>query len=382
MNVTSLIFKEIRHRKINFLLGVLAVAMAVALSIGFFTASKGAERETARIMLALGYNLHIIPADTDMGQFLITGIPDATMPEAYLEKLANQNKVSYNHLLANLQKQLAWRDMQVVVTGLAPEGCPPGRTKPPMIFEVEPGTVYVGHQIAERLGLKKGDQIEVAGKTLTVAKCLAESGNSDDIRLQCHIDDAQAILGLPGRISEIRAVDCLCFADTNDPTSILRKQVNAILPDARVYHVEAIGSPRTKARQMIKNLFAVIMPFVIIACGVWVGIVAVMNVRDRQQEIGILRALGHDSERIAGLFLGKAVVIGVVGTVVGFAAGTYLALRFGPSVFKITAERILQPEWSFFFMALVLAPIFAATASFIPTMLAVAYDPAVTLREE
>jgi len=382
MTAVSLIFKEILHRKVNFLLGVLAVAMAVALAVGFSTASKAAERETARLMLQLGYNLHIIPKDTNMEQFLVTRIPDATMPEEYLETLANQKKVSYNHLLANLQAQVPWRGMQVVVTGLAPEVCPPGRTKPPMVEVVKVGSVYVGHRIAGQLGLKKGETIEIAGKKLDIAACLAESGGIDDMRLQCHLKDAQDILELPGRINVIQAVDCLCFADTNDMAAILRNEVGSILPEAQVYHATEISSTRSKTRQMIKNLFAVIMPFVVIACGVWVAILAIMNVRDRQHEIGILRALGHGSERITAMFLGKAVVVGVVGAALGFAVGTLLALEFGPSVFKITAATVLKPESHMLVKAAILAPLFTATASFIPAMIAVAYDPAITLREE
>ena len=382
MTAIGLIFKEILHRKVNFLLGVLAVAMAVALVVGFFTASKAAERETARLMLNLGYNLHIIPKDTNMEQFLLTHIPDTTMPEEYLEALANQKKVSYNHLLGNLQAQVSWKGMQVVVTGLAPEVCPPGRKKPPMIFQVKPGTVYVGHRIAEQLGLKQGEAIEIAGRELKIVKCLAESGGIDDMRLQCSLQDAQHILGLPGQINEIKAVDCLCFADTNDMAAILRSEVASILPKAQVYHATEISSTRSKTRQMIRNLFAVIMPFVVIACGVWVGILTIMNVRDRQHEIGIMRALGHGSEKITTLFLGKAVVVGVVGAVVGYVAGTLLALEFGPSVFKITAATILKPDMQMLVKVAILAPLFTATASFIPTMVAVAYDPAVTLREE
>ena len=121
MTVPGLIRKEISHRKTNFALGSLAVTMAVALFISFFTAAKASNRETARLMLSLGFNLHIIPRDTNMNEFLLTSMPDKTMPEQYLEKLASQKKISYNHLMATLQKKISWRGLDVVLTGLAPE---------------------------------------------------------------------------------------------------------------------------------------------------------------------------------------------------------------------------------------------------------------------
>ena len=381
MVILGLIFREIRHRMINFALGLLAVTTAVALFISFFTAGEASKRETARLMLSMGFNLHIIPKDTDMNEFLLTGLPDQTMPEQYLEKLAHQSEISYNHLLATLQKKISWRGLEVILTGLAPEVCPPGRKTPPMSYQIERGNLYVGYRVAKTLGLKESDVVEIAGETFNVAKCLSESGGVDDIRIQCHLRDAQDILDLPGRISEIRAVDCLCFTPTDDPVAILRKEIGSLLPEAQVFHTRAIASARAKTRLMVRNLFAVIVPFVVIACGVWIGVLAIMNVRDRQAEIGIMRALGYDSGRITLLFLGKAVIIGLLGAAVGFFIGTALALNFGPGIFKVTAKAI-KPEYVWFVWSLIVAPVFAAVSSFIPAMIAVTYDPAVTLREE
>jgi len=251
-----------------------------------------------------------------------------------------------------------------------------------MVSAIEPGTAYVGYLLADKLGLKRNDVIEIEGKTLRIARCLFEQGGVDDIRIQCHLKDAQEILDLPGQISEIQAVDCLCFVDTNDPVSILRKEVASVLPDAQVFHARPIATARAKQRQMIKGVFAVIMPFVVIACGVWIGVLAIMNVRDRQQEIGIMRALGYGSGRVAALFLGKAAIVGLLGAIVGFLIGTALALYFGPDVFKITAKAMIRPELPLFVRSLIAAPLFAAVSSFVPAMIAVAYDPAVTLREE
>lgn len=382
MSTLALILKEIRHRKTNFVLGLGGVVMAVTLFIGFFTAGKASNRETARLMLSMGYNMHIIAKNADMNQFLITGIADQTMPEQYLTKLASQKRISYNHLLATLQKEISWRGLDVILTGLAPEVCPPGRKKPPMSFEIEPGSVYVGYRVAELLGLKQGDRVKIREKELTVFRCLAESGGVDDIRIQCRLADAQEILELPGRISEIKAVDCLCFADVNDPVAYLRKEISTLLPEARVFQTRALAEARTAQRQMVRNLFAVIMPFTIIACGVWIGVLAIMNVRDRRQEIGIMRALGNGSGRITLLFLGKATLIGLLGAVVGFLLGTGLALYFGPPIFQLTGTKMIKPELLLLILSLIFAPLFAAGSSFIPAMIAATYDPAITLREE
>jgi len=381
MIIVRMILKELWHRKVNFLLAALAVTTAVAFLVAFFTASKASERETARLMLSMGYNLHVIARDADISGFLLTGIPDKTMPEAYLQKLASQNSISYNHLLATLEGKTKWRSMDVVLTGLAPEVCPPGQQKQAMTFSVAPGTAYVGHRIAQKLAIQKGDIIDMNGKKLKVERCLAESGGLDDMRIQCSLKDAQDVLKLPGQITQIKAVDCLCF-EKGDPVATLRKEIGSILPEAQVFQVKSLASARAKQRQMIRNIFAVMLPFVVIACGVWIGVLAVMNVRDRRPEIGLLRALGYNTPLVCLLFLGKAVLVGLLGAGAGFLLGTGLGLRFGPGVFEITAKAMLRPEFSLFVRACILAPLFAVVASFVPTVIAATYDPATTLREE
>jgi ABC-type lipoprotein release transport system permease subunit len=196
MYILRMIFKEVWHRKINFLLAVLAVTTAAAFLVAFFTASKASERETARLMLSMGYNLHIIAKDADIGGFLMTGIPDKTMPEAYLGSRPERHLLQ--PLLALLEGKTSYRGMDILLTGLAPEVCPPGQQKQAMTFSVAPGTAYVGYRLAEGLAIHKGDTIDMAGKKLKVERCLAESGGLDDMRLQCSLQDAREILGLGG----------------------------------------------------------------------------------------------------------------------------------------------------------------------------------------
>lgn len=381
MSIIRMIFKEIWHRKVNFLLAVLAVTTAAAFFVAFRTAAGASERETARVMLSMGYNLHIIAKQASVDAFLMTGIPDKTMPGTYLDALAAQRSISYNHVMATLDGRMTWRGIDIILTGVSPEVSPPSQKKPPMIFQIEPGTAYVGHRIAALLGIRRSDTIDLNGKELKVERCLAESGGTDDIRIQCSLSDAQTILGLPGQISQIKAVDCLCFAK-GDPVEILRKEIDSALPEAQLFQAKSLAAARAKQRQMIQNLFAVMLPFVLAACGVWIAVLAVTNVRDRRQEIGLLRALGYDTGSILRLFLGKAVLVGLFGAAIGFLVGTGLGLQFGPRVFEITAQIMLRPEPSLLAFSCILAPLFTVIASLVPAVIAATYDPAATLREE
>jgi ABC-type antimicrobial peptide transport system permease subunit len=185
---------------------------------------------------------------------------------------------------------------------------------------------------------------------------------------------------MDGKINEIKALDCICPIPGKASLTILREQLTSLLPNAKVIQIQSIATAREKQRLTVEKYFAFIMPFVLVVCAVWIGALAMMNVRERRNEIGIMRALGYSSTKIASLFLGKAIVIGLIGAAVGFGIGTGLALSYGPDIFKVTAKMI-KPVYGLLSWSIIIAPAFAALSSFIPAMVAVTQDPAFTLRE-
>ncbi len=161
MRTFYLILKEIIHRKLNFLFSVLATVTAVALFVSFYTTGEASRRETTRLMRDMGFNLRIIPKETDMGMFWTKGFSEHTMPEEYINQFADRKDISYNHLIAILHERITWNGMQAILTGIAPrEVVPPGKQKRPMAFVAEPktaytiqqGTVYLGFELANRSG--------------------------------------------------------------------------------------------------------------------------------------------------------------------------------------------------------------------------------------
>ena len=214
-----------------------------------------------------------------------------------------------------------------------------------------------------------------------IERCLPESGSVDDVRVQMLLSDAQKALDLQGRINEIRAIDCLCLEQSEDAIGMLRSELERILPTAKVTQVKAVAKARNDQRKMANKYFVFIVPVVVIGCLVWLGMMTVINVRDRRAEIGLMRALGYGSNKISLLFLGKSVIIGLIGALFGFLLGTYLALRIGPVIFRLTANQV-YPMYSLLVWSIVIAPIFSAFSSFIPTMIAVSADPVVSLRQD
>ena len=377
----NLIIKEMIHRKLSFLLSLLAIITAVALFISFFTAGQASKRETVKLMLNMGFNLRIIPRQTDMDKFWLTGFSDYTMPENYIQILADTKNISYNHITAMLHQKVSWRDRDMILTGLSSEVIRSDKQNP-MAFVIKPGSVYVGFEIAKDTGIKKGDAIDIFGKTFNVEKTLAESGSDDDIRIYGNLGEIQSILNMSGKVNEIKALECLCLIKPGeDPVTALRSQVEKLIPEAKVILIKSLADTRQKQRAMADRYFSFILPVVLVVCAAWIFALAMINVRDRKQEIGIMRAIGYGSIRIASLFLGKAILVGLIGAALGYAVGTGLAEWFGPGIFKVTAKAI-KPSYVLLLWSIIAAPAFAAISSFIPTMVAITQDPADTLKEE
>jgi len=379
MSVAALLFKEIRFRWLSFLLGLFAVAAAVTLFVALLSLERASEDETRRLMRDLGFNLVIVPKDTNMEDFWASDYADKEMPEEYVERVANAKNVSAEHYVAMLRKRVAWRGKQVLLTGVLPElGALGKKKKSPMGFQIPPGSAYVGYELWRSLGISDGDTVEVLGKRLKVVHCMFELGSKDDISLYAHLHDVQAMLGKPGRINTIQALGCMCYGER---LPVLRQQLNEALPEAKVSEMSAIAEARLETRHMVAQYGGLILLIVLIVGTLWVAVLSFLNVREREQEIGILRALGIRSGQIASLFLWRAVLTGLVGAVVGFAAGTMLCLQLGPGLFKITHAKI-APLYPLLGWSVLVAPLVAAAASFLPTMAAVTQDPAVTLVRE
>ncbi|KPL17046.1 MAG: hypothetical protein AMS26_02445 [Bacteroides sp. SM23_62] len=354
----------------------------MAFFVFFFTANEASTRETIRLTRDMGYNLRIIPKDTDMNIFWTTGYSEYTMPEDYVDRFLQFKDFSFAHLTATLQKKISWQNKEVILTGIAPEIEPSGIKRTAMIFSIEPAQVYVGFELAKDLQLKQGDEIEVLGKYFSIKKTLSETGSIDDIRIYGTLAEFQEMVDLKGRINEIMALNCLCLSpDENDPLPMLREQLDQVLPEAKVVMNTTIANARERQRHMLEEYFVLTTIIVIIVIAIWIGSLAMINAKEREKETGILRATGHSVLKISFIFLGKALIIGIIGAIIGYTIGTVTALKLGPGIFMIT-KNSMKPIYSLLAWAIISAPVFTMLSSFIPILIAVMKDPAVTLRKE
>jgi putative ABC transport system permease protein len=424
MKLHRLVFQEILHRKLSFLLGVASASAAVTGLVGALAILQqhdarteqivnSKEAETRRLMakleddyrklmLKMGFNVLILPKDQNLSDLYADDFASKYMPEEYATRLAKSRVATINHVLPSLQQKVKWpeQDRTVLLMGVRGEVYVQSNQQKPLLEPVPTGSMVLGQELARNFSLNPGDKAKFMGREFTVARVNPGRGNKDDITVWISLTEAQELLAKPGLINGILALDCTC--DTMDRLGRIRPEIARILPDTQVIEYSSQALTRAEARQRAaveaqtsidrekesrkalrserESLAAVLVPVLVLGSGIWIGLLALANVRDRRSEIGILRALGLRSRQILMIFLGKAFVIGLAGAGLGYIAGRWIGRIWrdapgAPSIYLPFVEpRLLL-------LVLIAAPVLAVLASWLPAIYAAQQDPAVALRE-
>lgn len=416
MRISKLISSEIRVRPWSFTICSLVVAVSVSAFItGPMLMEAYAEetddavkkmeldaqaqlakldKQTRRIMRDLGINLRIVHQDTNLSS-LYTEFSAVDFPESYVDQLAKAPQIkTIVHVIATLQEKITWKQRTVLLVGMRPvlTSSQKNEEKPHMVKSVESGTVILGHELGA--GLKAGDRIDILGTSFTIASIRPQTGTLEDVQLVTDLHDAQALVNKPGKIHQILALNCKCAGDR---ISQIRKELESVLPDTKVTEHLTRATAREEQRdtvekakqQQIKllkenrersetsqaSLLSVILPLTLLFSATIICLLSWLNVRERRREIGILRALGKRGGTIAMLFLGKAILIGLTGGLIGCVGG-YLTTQWFISQ---SAEGVFAaPVWeaTLWMTVLLGAPVVACMSAYIPTLMALSQDPA------
>ncbi len=293
MKLSQLIVREITHRKLNFLLSVVAVMIAAlaivsadwiirrdALVTQRILAEKQAETEAAveakvrevklagaeledavrKQMKGLGFNVLVLPEDQDPAELHLQGSLSTTMPEAYADRLSQSKIMTINHLLPTVMKQVRWpeQDLDVVLYGTRGEVPIMHRDlKKPLLDAVAPGQMVVGHTIAQRLDLEVGQEVEFMGEPFNVSKLHPERGSADDVTVWIDLGQAQQLLGMENLVHAILALECECAGDR---ISQIRAEISGVLPGTQVIEryskALARAESRTKAKEVAEASLA------------------------------------------------------------------------------------------------------------------------------
>ena len=426
MSIMQMALYEILRRKTTFVLATIAVAVAVGTMLSVYAALetygirsnellarkeaelnerlKVLQDEMRKATLKLSFNLAILPGDQDIRQWHATDTATTYMPEEYVRRLADSGIVTVRHFLPMLAQKTKWPEMKRTVILVGCRGEVPNlhkNPKAPLVQPVPDGTMIVGHELQQSLGLEVGQKVQLMGREFAIHKCYEEKGSKDDIGIWIPLKDAQELVDKPSQINAILALECVCVG--KEGVERVRADVAKYLPETKVVEFGTKVVARSEARAKVneeaiqaverqksnqkrlkterESLASFVVPGAFVACAIWIFIMAFANARGRSAEVAILRAIGYRASQVLALFLFRCLVGGVVGAAVGCSVGLAIAahLRGEFDVPLVGSTGVLS--WYLVGATLLIGSLLGVVAGWIPALMAAGQDPAEILKE-
>ncbi|MGW8765345.1 ABC transporter permease [Streptomyces sp. NPDC055815] len=227
------------------------------------------------------------------------------------------------------------------------------------------GKIAVAEKTAQSRGLKVGDTVPVefldkAKDKLTIGAVYADSEFLSPVLIDHRTIDAheqqpytpQIFVSMDGGASDANAKALSKALGDNPAITVLDKK------DIR----DTFGGQINLLLNIVYGLLG--MALIIAILGV-VNTLA-MSVFERQQEIGMLRAIGLDRRRVKRMVRLEAVVISVFGAVVGIGLGAFLGWAIGETFKNSLPGYSLVLPWDRIGLFLVLAGVVGVLASLWP----------------
>jgi len=274
-------------------------------------------------------------------------------------------------------------------------------------FDEEQG-VAIGRRLADQLSLRSGDNITLVaprgavtpmGTTprIKVYKIAAvfEIGMSeyDNAMVFMPLKEAQAYFNRAGDVTAIEV-----YTDNPDRVDRYRK----VVQDAAQRPIFMIDWRQRNATffnalQVERNVMFLILTLIVLVAALNIVSGLIMLVKDKGQDIAILRTMGATQGAIMRVFLITGASIGVVGTIVGFMLGVVVCLNI-ESIRQflswLTNTELFSPELYFLSRlpadmdsgettaVVIMALVLSLLATLYPSWRAARLDPVEALRYE
>jgi putative ABC transport system permease protein len=363
MNASRAMFWRILRRQIfanrgRLLVVLLALSAGAAITAALLNLQVDAKRRLTTEFRAFGANVVVTPK---------TG---ATLPLSVYDKLPNTNdgqavnKAALLYAVAevsptNLQTGEildARKRTRAVIVGYESDHI--GNIVPRTV--VSGGLVYdaetcdAGEAIARKLGLEVGGAIKVGLHDVCFITRINNYGGPEDSQIfsSLHLvdkllwpEESAAAANCCGKLLDLSThiLDRVNIIQLNVPgaSESVYRYISALqtqLPDLDVRPIRQFSETQGKIYEKISGLLTATVVLVLILTALCV-LAAMTNVAmERRNDVGLMKAIGGATRRVARLFLTEAALLGLVGGLFGAAVGILLSMELGKAVFGVAAR--------------------------------------------
>lgn len=370
----KMITSSLVRRRSRMLVALLAIAIGSTVLSGLLTIYYDIPRQMGTVFRSYGANLIFLPAESEakITPEQIARIKQQLNPETlvgfapYIYQPAKVHEQPY--MIAATDLENAKRNSPYWLI----RGDWPHHKKEALI----------GHEISRNIELSVGDTVIIntpkADGDLTVNECVVSgivtTGGVEEEFIFMSLEDIKSIIGYNDQFDVIE-----CSIDGNQEylksiADTVSKQVDGITPRL----VKRVTESQDVVLSKLQALVWIVTIIVLFLTMICVTTTMMAVVAERRKEIGLKKALGASNGSVIKDFLGEAVMLGLVGGILGVILGYVFANNVSISVFARSVSFPVQ-----------LAPFTVITSIIItiisclfPVRATVDIDPALVLRGE
>lgn len=382
MKLYNISFNNLRRRKSKMIFLVLGLFIGIASIVTLMSITESMSRDIEERLDQYGANIVMVPKSDDLplnyGGISVGGVSYETVDfeenkigqireienskniGAVVPKVLGKAEINGHNVLlmgTNFADELALK------TWWQFQGDVPAENE-----------VMLGFYAAETLGFKIGDQFTIKDSAFKVAAILEESGGAEDGVVIGNMAEAQQVLGKEGRISMVE-ISAFC---RGCPISDMVLQIAEKFPEGKVTALKQAVMSKMQAVDMFKTFSYGVAVLVVFIGSVLVFISMMGAVNERTREIGIFRAIGFRRGHVMQIILLEAMVVGIIGGLIGFIGGNGLAWLVIPMV--LPDGIFVGVNISLGGVSVLLAVALSLLASLYPAIKASRLDPSEALR--
>jgi putative ABC transport system permease protein len=311
MTWIGLVRKNLMRRPMRTLLTAAGVAIGVGLIVALLSISEGAKR-TAGDLIHIGRS--------DFGLFQ-SGVSDATrslLPVSLEKRIDADPGVAESARVFLLVTKVQGMDSSLVF-GLAPNEFPLQRMT---LVAGDRSGALVGDAGAKTFHVHPGSTIDVNGHRFRVSGIYHSGDRFEDQGVVLPLATVQRLANRPGEVTTLAVTVKLGQTPQTVATRLEKRYgISAIVEPGQAVKVDT-------SSRLIIDVGWVVSVLALIVGGIGVMNTMAMSVFERIREIGILRAVGWPSRRIALLILSEALGISLVALAIGLVLGLLAAHFF------------------------------------------------------
>ena len=370
----KMITSSLIRRRSRMLVALLAIAIGSTVLSGLLTIYYDIPRQMGTVFRSYGANLIFLPAESEakITQEQIGAIKQVIDSEKlvgfapYIYQSAKVNEQPYMIAATDLENAKSNSPYWLI------RGDWPHNKK----------EVLIGHEISRNIELSVGDTFIVntpkPNGDVTVNECtvsgIVTTGGVEEEFVFMSLEDIKGIIGYDDQFDVIE-----CSIDGNQEylksiADTVSKQVSGITPRLVKRVTESQDVVLSKLQALVW-IVTIIVLFLTMIC-VTTTMMAVGA--ERRKEIGLKKALGASNSSVVKDFMGEAVMLGLIGGILGVVLGYVFADNVSISVFarEVSFPVQLAP------FTVIASIIITIVSCLFPVRATVDIDPALVLRGE